>query len=493
MQTSLSGSRSLWRSPARIAALIAAVVAAASLIVAVVFAQSWLPEAKEFVAWATDREGLASEEEPPEAGHEGHDHAGHDESASIELSPQAWKNLDLKVGRVALQEFERTITVPALLVERPGRTTIQVAAPLNGRVTSVHVAKGQAVNPGDLLFTLRLTHEDLVATQTDYLKTVEALDVEKREIARLERLASGAVAGKVVLEREYEKQKLEGLLRAQHEALLLHGLSEAQVQQISQERRLLRELSVYAPEISNHEEERHFLPRGPAGDEASRSAEDEHDSHPLVVQNLNVHQGDVVEAGAALCDLADLMVLFAEGRGFEQDAEEVVNAANNRWPVKAVFGGAGKRAKIVPGLEIVFVANQVESESRAFHFYAALPNAIARDVQSPSGQRFVAWTYKLGQRLNLLVPVERWSKQIVVPVEAVAQEGIESFVFVRNGGHFDRRPVHVVYRDQYQAVIANDGSIFPGDQVALSSAHQLQMAIKNKAGGAPDPHAGHTH
>jgi hypothetical protein len=105
----------------------------------------------------------------------------------------------------------------------------------------------------------------------------------------------------------------------------------------------------------------------------------------------------------------------------------------------------------------------------------------------------VAWKYKLGQRLNLLVPVERWAKKIVLPVEAIATEGAEAFVFVQNGDHFDRQPVHVEHRDQRHAVIAHDGSVFPGAYVALSSAHQLQMALKNKAGGGPDPHAGHNH
>ncbi len=504
MQSSVPRSRALWSSPKRIARIVAALGVLAALVVAAVFHRTWLPQARELLASAVGASGSSSTSETSEAeetddhaghGHEGHNHPGHEEANSLELSPQAWKNLDLKVGKIELQDYERTVTIPAVVVERPGRTKIQIAAPLTGMVTGVFVAKGQAVNPGDVLFNLRLTHEDLVETQTEFLKTLEALDVENREIARLEQITDGAVARKVVLERQYEKQKLEGLLRAQREGLLLHGLSDAQVQQITQERRLLRELAVYAPEVSNHEEELRFLKNEnvsnviPAG-----FAENASDlSHPLVVQNLNVHQGDVVQAGSPLCDLADLKVLYAEGRGFEQDAQEVIKAANNKWPVKAVFGGGTEEPEEVSGLEIVFVSNEVESESRAFHFYVAVPNTIIRDVQSLAEQRFVAWKYKMGQRLNLLVPVERWTKKIVLPVEAIAEEGPEAFVFVRNGDHFDRQPVHVEYRDQRHAVIANDGSIFPGAQVALSSAHQLQMALKNKAGGGVDPHAGHNH
>ena len=95
--------------------------------------------------------------------------------------------------------------------------------------------------------------------------------------------------------------------------------------------------------------------------------------------------------------------------------------------------------------------------------------------------------------MQLRVPVEQWKDRIVLPVDAVAQEGVETFVFLQNGDHFDRRPVHVEYRDQLWVVVANDGSLFPGDTVALTGAHQMQVALKNKAGGGVDPHAGHNH
>jgi hypothetical protein len=75
----------------------------------------------------------------------------------------------------------------------------------------------------------------------------------------------------------------------------------------------------------------------------------------------------------------------------------------------------------------------------------------------------------------------------------VAQDGIENYVFVPNGDHFDRRTVHVEYRDDLSVVIENDGALFPGDDVALNGAQQLQLALKNKSGGGVDPHAGHNH
>src|SRR3712207_7858428 len=45
----------------------------------------------------------------------------------------------------------------------------------------------------------------------------------------IEKVTDGAIAGKSLLERKYEQQRQEAILHAQRQALLLHGLSEAQV------------------------------------------------------------------------------------------------------------------------------------------------------------------------------------------------------------------------------------------------------------------------
>jgi membrane fusion protein, heavy metal efflux system len=73
------------------------------------------------------------------------------------------------------------------------------------------------------------------------------------------------------------------------------------------------------------------------------------------------------------------------------------------------------------------------------------------------------------------------------------EDGAEMYVFRQNGDHFDRTPVHVVYRDHRGLVVANDGSLFPGDVIAAQGAYQMHLALKNKSGGGIDPHAGHSH
>lgn len=433
--------------------------------------------------------------------HAGHDHAGHSEETSLELSEQGLRNIGLTadlIRPVELETFRRSITVPALVVERPGRTLIEVATPMTGVVTRVHAVQGEAVAPGTLLFQIRLTHEDLVQVQTDFLKTLGELDVEEREIERLTGVtSSGAVAGKLLLDREYARDKLTALLQAQREALRLHGLSTEQVEKIASERRLLRELQVFAPfeneadagelQLTGREVETvSLVQKNDVRPQADESAT------PLILKELRVHKGQSVGAGETLCTLADYSELFIEGQAFDQDIPQLRTASENGWRVEAIFEGQGASQRIVDGLPIAYLANHVDLASRTLHFYVQLPNGITQDRRA-EGNRYVEWMYLPGQRLQLRVPVEEWTEQIVLTVDAVVREGAEYFVFQQNGDHFDRVPVHVKYRDQFAVVINNDGSLFPGDVVAHRGAHQMQMALKNKAGGGVDAHHGHTH
>ncbi|MEO8271736.1 MAG: hypothetical protein ABI557_18580, partial [Aureliella sp.] len=172
----------------------------AGLIVVVAFAATysmWWPPLSTWIdrALATNRASVGGEETTHDD-HAGHDHSGQPHDAetqtamsSLELTSQARMNLGLTpeyLKPIELSNYRRSITVPAVVVAKPGRSSIIVSSPLNGVVTHVHAVTGEAVLPGDLLMEVRLTYEDLVETQTAYLKTISELQVESREIARLE-------------------------------------------------------------------------------------------------------------------------------------------------------------------------------------------------------------------------------------------------------------------------------------------------------------------
>ncbi len=431
---------------------------------------------------AATRRDDSHEKQAPRREQAGHEHretfeadacSSHDEIA-MHLSAAARDNVGLKLAKVKLSTFERTISIPAMVVERRGKSHLNVAAPFTGRVTRIWPNQGETVTPGQPLFELRLTHEDLVEAQSDFLKTAEELDVVRREVARLQQAtATGAIAGKTLLERKYEQDKLEGVLRSQRQRLLLHGLTSAQIEEILASHTLVSNITIFAPASSEQ----------PSGEEPERL---------LQVESLNVQIGQHVTEGQTLCSLSDYAELYIEGKAFEDDAAALIHAADNNWPTTAMVASGKEKPIQVGDLKILYLANQIDPETRAFLFYVQLPNRLVRD-RKEGEHRFSDWQFRPGQRVQLLVPVEQWANRIVLPVDAVVEDGAESYVFEEHDGHFDRRTVRVVYRDQHSAVLANDGALQPGATVAVAGAYQLYLAMKNKAGGAVDPHAGHRH
>ncbi|HEY1068475.1 MAG TPA: efflux RND transporter periplasmic adaptor subunit, partial [Pirellulales bacterium] len=257
--------------------------------------------------------------------------------------------------------------------------------------------------------------------------------------------------------------------------LELEGLSSEQVADIKKTRTLRQTVTVYAPTHPGHEN----------GDEATR---------PAHLQSLSATVGERVAAGDSLAVLADHSQLYIEGAAFEGDAPQLVKAATENWPLSVLIGG---EPKPITDLKLLYSADSIDPENRAAKFYVELPNRLRRAPASQSGPKFVDWQFKPGRRVEILVPVERLTDQLVVPVDAVAKEGAETFVFVEHtddhGDHFDRVAVHVVMQDGRQAVIAQGGRLKPGDVMVAGGAYQMHLAIKNAAGGGVDPHAGHSH
>lgn len=404
----------------------------------------------------------------------GPEHADDEHAADmVELSDTARRMIGIQVKTAKRGPFVRTITVPGVVVERPGRSTLQVTAPMTGIITRIMPTEGAAVVPGEALFEMRLLHEEVVQAQADLLRTAEELDVIGREIARLEKaVTQSAIPGKTVLERKYDQQRQQAILHSQRQTLLLHGFAEDQIEKILDTRKLVQFLTVRAPEPAETDE---------------TEPETFHQ-----VQKLKVVQGQYVTGGETLAILADHRKLFIEGNAFERDLDEIQRAHAEGLNITALFE-ANRKTEPLTDLRLLYMASQLDELERTLHFYVGLPNTIAHDSQPAQGRRHIAWKYRPGQRAQLLVPVETWEDRIVLPADAVAQDGAETYAFVVHGTHFDRRTVQVEFKDPTSVVLAKEGGIQPGDRVVMAGAKQLWLALKNKSGGTVDPHAGHTH
>jgi hypothetical protein len=88
--------------------------------------------------------------------------------------------------------------------------------------------------------------------------------------------------------------------------------------------------------------------------------------------------------------------------------------------------------------------------------------------------------------------VREFKDVFVLPAAALVREGPDAFVFRQNGDFFDRKPVHVLYEDYANVVLANDGSIHADNYIAHNAAAALDRALKART--APEGHGhGHDH
>jgi hypothetical protein len=104
-----------------------------------------------------------------------------------------------------------------------------------------------------------------------------------------------------------------------------------------------------------------------------------------------------------------------------------------------------------------------------------------------------SWRLRVGLRYVARIPMGDREERFVLPVAAVGEDGSERVVYLEDGRSFRAQPVRVEFEDDEVVVVANDGSIFAGDRVALSGAFALGLALQSDSGGAVDPHAGHGH
>lgn len=438
------------------------------------------------------------------------EHADHEPPERVKLSPQARANLKLQVGKIALvtEPYWRHIQVPGWVVERQGSCERLVSAPVAGVVKHVAAVRGDLLRPGSALFTLQIVSEPLLSAQANLLKTLRELQIAQEEKKRLTQpLESGAIPMARMIEVENQIKLLNVTLRNLDQELALRGLSKSDIEQVAQGK-FVRETTVPVPPF--------------AGDvhsslDGSQPPEGLAHEHQYELEELKVMLGETVQAGAPLCVLADHHHLQIEGRVFASEAELIQAAARQGVAIRAEFSGnspvttaappkpplaKGGLAKEGPvdvllwpsfkeGLKIANIANRIDPNHQTLNFFLPLPNDFK--AYPSNGKTYRLWRFRPGQRVQLKVPVEAFTEVFVLPAEAVAREGPERFVFRENGEFFERRPVHVRYEDRQVAVIAHDGSLFPGNVIALNAAVQINWALKAQAEGEGGHHHHHDH
>ena len=401
---------------------------------------------------------------------------------TLELSQQARANLNLVTAPVKPQSYWRKIQIPGVIEDRPGLTDRGITAPLAGVITQVHAFEGDIIQPGEKLFTIRLVSEYLQQSQSDLFKANREIEILKTEIERIaELIQQGSIPGKRKLELEQQISRQNAKVDALRQDLLSRGLSLDQVGQI-QQGNFLSTIEIKAPFVDEPGSKfQKKIDSGKSGDSFDFAKDF------FEIQQLKVELGQQVRAGEALAVLANHFSLYIKGYGFKKEASRLASAAEKSWNVDVEFtedDAEGWNA-IEQNFEIRHLSNTTDPNSRTFDFFIPLTNQAR--TYTKEGRVFVIWRFRPGQRVNILVPVEKFENVLVFPSEAVAIDGPEAFVFQQNGDLFNRLPVQVIHRDRFHVVVKNDGSISPGFYLAQNAAASLTRVLKAQAASGLKP------
>ncbi|HAY35589.1 MAG TPA: hypothetical protein DCY57_01195, partial [Bacteroidetes bacterium] len=186
----------------------------------------------------------------------------------------------------------------------------------------------------------------------------------------------GLIAKKRILDQQYELQKLEGRQLAQRQALLLHGVSESQVNTIQESRDLLGSIIVRAPH------------------EAEFVIDDVEGQPALLLQRLDVVRGQYVETGGTLAVLVDHRTLMIDAEASEKDAIEISEAASEGRSVVAIFEAASGESKEISDLTIDYLSAEFDPEARTLHFYVSLLNEKLSEPNGPLDLATLNWRYR---------------------------------------------------------------------------------------------------
>lgn len=398
-------------------------------------------------------------------------------TGKIIVNEQAQLNLGLTAKSLRAETYWKTIPVPGMVVDRPGLSDRGVVAPATGTISKVHRFPGDTVRPGEPLFTFKLLSESLHQTQTELFKATQDIKLAEAERKRLAVLAD-TVAGIKVIEKDNEITRLRVAVKAYRQELLNRGFGPELTDGVA-EGRFVNEITIPVP------------PR--PGDPVAAGPGSPADPPAVFeVQELKVEPGQQVQAGQALCTLANHQKLAVEGRAFRDETALLEKSVRERWPVEVDFqeDAAADWGELKQTFRIRHLANTIDSVNRTFAFLMPLENESR--VIDDEGRTQTLWRFRPGQKVRLLIRVEKIDSVFVLPADAVAREGGEAYVFTQNVNTFTRQPVRVLLQDRQQVVVANDGSLAAGSYVVQAGAAQLNRMVKS-GGASGVPKGYHIH
>ena len=342
----------------------------------------------------------------------------------LRVSPQAAKNIGLRVEPVQRQVVENTLTVDGTVDVPPEKRSL-ASTRLAGTIQRILVDRGQSVEAGQIV--AEVTSLELQSLQLELLQVHVQHESTAEHLAQL-RQAGGESSRVLPQFRLWELENLYQTTRNRRDSLqrnlMALGVSRTQLDELLQHKRLVETLPVRAPIAG-------------------------------VVMQFDKALGQAVKAEEPLLEIHDLSQAWVQGFISEQEFPQIRigQKVRVRLVADASFQAEGR---------VVRSARIFGVENRTLAVWVEVPT-------KPQG----GWQHNLLARLT--ISLGKPAPVVAVPQLAVVHEGTRAFVFVRKpDGVFVRRTVSLGRADDRLVEITV--GLQEGEAVAVEGAAALQTA-----------------
>lgn len=356
---------------------------------------------------------------------------------AVSLSEPDRQLIGLEVQPVSAQECRSTLKAMGKLLPPQTKTAI-VGYAFSGRVFEVHVKIGDWVEKGQPLVTLE--SQEVGTAKCDFFKAVADLELAKLNFDREKRLLdSGIGIEKNFAAAEAELKIAQENRDAAHKRLHVLGFDEPQLEEIAEAHQIHPAITLFAPLAGK------------------------------VVKNDAV-LGALVDQTTQLMTIIDPKTLWVDAQIYENDVAKIKIGQKVEVRVPAYPD------EVFPGT-VIYISDVVDEQTRTIAVRAEVDNAEQR--------------LKTGMfaDVGLLLMEER--EALVVPRDAVLEEGLQQVVFVKSGESFVSRTVQTAAIDGDCLQVL--GGLKAGEEVVTVGNHLLRSRLKQGVLEQAGHHHGHGH
>jgi RND family efflux transporter MFP subunit len=336
----------------------------------------------------------------------------------LTVSPEAARDIDLKVQPVSRSSLSSVITIDGVIDVPPTHRSV-ASAQLGGSIQSILVDRGQKVRRGDVL--AEINSQPLQNLQLELMKVSVDLDLQTRLVENI-RSAVDAISKR----RLWETESLVNQLTSRRDTIIMQlrtaGLNADQINGIVIRKELVRSLPVRAPIDGN-------------------------------IVGFDKFLGHVVRPDEPLFEVHDLSHAWVQGFISERDFPDIRVGQTVR--VRLVTS-----PDEVLGGTIVRSGQSISDDDRTLSVWIELVDMPTFQVQ-----------HNMFARIS--IETGKTTEGLMAPRESIVHEGIRSYVFVESEDKsYERRLVETGITNDRSVQILSGLSV--GESIAVSGASELQ-------------------